>query len=732
MVVSLLKNNINVTEARQMPPLQNKLKSKRRLHNVKVAKCSFSSSSDGNGTKDENSNENEAEYVNYNVTNAIMEQQSSTSSAATTGASLSQPTGGVDVLWKHMTKIAKSGGRSGNAKIKCNFCNFEFTGELAEEEERRKPIDIPLPPSSQTQSCSSAWGCGANKSQMDGLKSKAIENNNPIQKAYNMDLRAQLDSEIARAFYSGGLPFYYARNPHYNMSYTMAFEFNLSSYVPPTYNALRTTLLQKERANVERLLVPIRTTWKEKGVSIFSDGWSDTQRRPLINFMVVTENGPMFLKAVNCEGEVKDKFHLATLMREVIMEVGPQNVVQVITDNAPICKAAGTIIEASFPHIFWTPCVVHTLNLALKNICDAKNSESNREVYDECHWITEVVSAAMLIENFILNHNMVNTMFNLFSPLKLLCVAETRFASVIIMLKRFKLLKRALERLVLCEEWSTYREYDLPKAQVMRTTILDEYWWDSVDYILEFTAPMYDMLRFSDTDKLSLHLVYDMWDDMIEKVKNIIYRHEKKEHFEESPFYDVVYVILIDWLNGAHNRLPPHQDIELSQERNKCIKRYFPDGEARKAVSIEYARFSGQMDIFGNADSIEDRGTMDPKMWWLVHGASAPNIQKIALKLLGQPCSSSCCERNWSTYSFIYSVRRNKILPTRAEDLVYVHTNLRLLSRKSDIYLKGETKLWDFGGDHFDPLDGAEELEIASLSLDEPEMEQMIYQDDDV
>lgn len=161
----------------------------------------------------------------------------------------------------------------------------------------------------------------------------------------------------------------------------------------------------------------------------------------------------------------------------------------------------------------------------------------------------------------------------------------------------------------------------------------------------------------------------------------------------------------------------------LAEERNKCIKRYFQDGVARKAVNLEFARFSGMMDVFGSADSIEDRGTEDPKVWWIIHGASAPNLQKIALKLLGQPCSSSCCERNWSTYSFIHSVKRNKILPSRAEDLVYVHTNLRLLSRKSDLYKTGETKLWDIGGDRFDPLDGAEELEIASLSLDEPDLE---------
>lgn len=433
--------------------------------------------------------------------------ESSTSSAASSATApvvQSQQTS-VDVLWKHMTKIAKSGGRSGNAKIRCNLCNFEFTGsysrvkahlmrikgmgvkvctkitpeifsalqrELAEEEEKKKAIEIPLPPSSNTKSCSSAW-VGVQKMEMEGSKRKVVDMNNPIQKAYNMERRSLLDGEIARAFYSGGLPFHFARNPHYRKSYTMASEFNLSSYVPPSYNALRTTLLQKERANVERCLESIKTTWKEKGVSIVSDGWSDSQRRPLINFMAVTENGPMFLKAVNCEGEYKDKFHIANLIREVIMEVGPQNVVQVVTDNAPVCKAAGMIIktyvlcdlsifctflntslilfnnlsltyyllgmiiEASFPHIFWTPCVAHTLNLALKNICDPKNTESNKEAFDERNWIKEVANTAMMIKNFIINHNMVNTMFNMISPLKLLTVAETRFASVIIMLKRF-------------------------------------------------------------------------------------------------------------------------------------------------------------------------------------------------------------------------------------------------------------------------------------------------------
>lgn len=34
----------------------------------------------------------------------------------------------------------------------------------------------------------------------------------------------------------------------------------------------------------------------------------DSQRRPLINFMAVSESGPMFLRAMNCSGETKDKY----------------------------------------------------------------------------------------------------------------------------------------------------------------------------------------------------------------------------------------------------------------------------------------------------------------------------------------------------------------------------------------------------------------------------------------
>ena len=53
-------------------------------------------------------------------------------------------------------------------------------------------------------------------------------------------------------------------------------------------------------------------------MSICSDGWSDAQRRPLINIMAVSESGLMFLKAIYCEGETKDKHFIAYLLINTI------------------------------------------------------------------------------------------------------------------------------------------------------------------------------------------------------------------------------------------------------------------------------------------------------------------------------------------------------------------------------------------------------------------------------
>ena len=67
--------------------------------------------------------------------------------------------------------------------------------------------------------------------------------------------------------------------------------------------------------------------------------------------------------------------------------------------------------------------------------------------------------------------------------------------------------------------------------------------------------------------------------------------------------------------------------------------------------------------------------------------------------------------------------------PTHAKDLVYVHSNLQLLSRRNVEYINTAIKMWDITGDSWNESDmhgGAEILENAALTLDEPELEAIV------
>ena len=83
--------------------------------------------------------------------------------------------------------------------------------------------------------------------------------------------------------------------------------------------------------------------------------------------------------------------------------MGPSNIVQVITDNARSCKVAGAIIEATHGHIFWTPCVVHSLNLAFNFIVT------------EVEWMKKLCEEAREIQIFITNHQHAQYMYREFA-----------------------------------------------------------------------------------------------------------------------------------------------------------------------------------------------------------------------------------------------------------------------------------------------------------------------------
>lgn len=66
--------------------------------------------------------------------------------------------------------------------------------------------------------------------------------------------------------------------------------------------------------------------------------------------------------------------------------------------------------------------------------------------------------------------------------------------------------------------------------------------------------------------------------------------------------------------------------------------------------------------------------------WWTSYGYEIPTLQRVAVRILSQPCSSHWCRWNWCTFENLHSKRRNRTELEKFNDLVYVHCNLWLQS----------------------------------------------------
>lgn len=62
------------------------------------------------------------------------------------------------------------------------------------------------------------------------------------------------------------------------------------------------------------------------------DVWTDIQQNPLLNIIVTSPTRPYFLRAVDCSGKLKDATFMFEVLKKEIDELGPSNVIHVITD----------------------------------------------------------------------------------------------------------------------------------------------------------------------------------------------------------------------------------------------------------------------------------------------------------------------------------------------------------------------------------------------------------------
>ncbi|XP_075474206.1 uncharacterized protein LOC142505208 [Primulina tabacum] len=149
----------------------------------------------------------------------------------------------------------------------------------------------------------------------------------------------------------------------------------------------------------------------------------------------------VFHSSVDCSNKTKIADFILSLLNKVIDEIGEENVVQVVTDSEGANKAAGAKLMMERPHLFWSPCAAHCLDLILEDV-------GKMEKVKKC------IEKAKQITSFIYNSDkLVNLMKTFTNDRELLRPGITRFATEFISIESLVRHTSDLKRLCTSAEW---------------------------------------------------------------------------------------------------------------------------------------------------------------------------------------------------------------------------------------------------------------------------------------
>eukprot|EP01018_Ginkgo_biloba_P040246 Gb_04684 [translate_table: standard] len=215
------------------------------------------------------------------------------------------------------------------------------------------------------------------------------------------------------------------------------------------------------------------------------------KHRPLINVLVYSPQG-----VFDAMDHTKTSEFIFKILEEAVLEVGEENVVQIVTDNASNYVGAGKMIMARFKTIYWTPCVAHCMDLLLHD-------------FGKLPWVNEAIRRGKLIVNFIVNHHITLSIYRKHAMRELLRPCDTRFATYYITLNRLVEEKASL-RLTMCSnEWEKSPLSKTSKAKLVEEIILRSYFWESVERVLNMCQPIVEMLRLVYSNTLCMGFVYE-------------------------------------------------------------------------------------------------------------------------------------------------------------------------------------------------------------------------------
>jgi hypothetical protein len=331
------------------------------------------------------------------------------------------------------------------------------------------------------------------------------------------------------------------------------------------------------------------------------------------------------------------------------------------------------------------------------------------------------------------------------SACELIKAGATRFGTHTLVGERLLKLKGALQRTVVDpaylsqkykdakdteEQTGTGRLYRTNRGATTSKLVQEEDgFWSRVSTHVALTKPIFKMLRRFDSSAPAVGKVYSSWFELGEHLSATtasykaacLEAHATRWAYGHSDFVAAAYVLDPEFHEHAQadNEEVTSGFFNMTEKIGilRCVReqitKFEPQWKERVAfinnnpanlasvdkfptyptsveptvavfcqkVNEQVTLYRAKKGMFSRAWVMAAAEQQPAYLWWDANGASCPELQSMARLVLSQPASASICERINSEFAFVKDSRRNKLEHEKANKLVALFHNLRLLGR---------------------------------------------------
>ncbi|KAG8380463.1 hypothetical protein BUALT_Bualt06G0018000 [Buddleja alternifolia] len=592
-----------------------------------------------------------------------------------------------DIATKDLSWLKCHLAGTGGAVFPCPKVPIDLKETLRNEllENEKEDLNVPMKRSSctymdtlksgPTQTHVNEKRCKTEPSENSGIESK-VTLKNPQASFTSADdsLSRKVKGHIGKFFYESGLDLDAVNLPSFQKMISLCS--GETKYQIPTPQELKGSIFKDVMKEMSDYVNDVRNSWADTGCSILLDGWTDEKGRNMINILVDCPKGTIYLHSSDISDIIGNLDSMQLFFEKILMEVGIRNVVQIITySTEAVMKEVGKVLMDKYRPIFWTVSASCCIELMLEKL-------------GTMDLIKETFQKAKVITKFIYSRPDVLKFMKERTEGRDLVQRSKKSIIPFLTIENIVLEKEILKTMCLSSDSQSLFITSCVEGKRVAELVADRSFWSGASIVLKAAIPLVRVIEWLDENiEVQIAYIYETIDQAKETIKEG-FKHKKSQYM---PYWKVIDDVwnehLYSPLHAAGYFLNPNLfyssdvyiDPEVATGLLCCIVRSTEDIRLQDRITVQMEQYRTAKGDFGVGSVVDKRSDTSPARWWSKYGGGCPQLQRLAIRSLSQPCDgASRFHLKRGLAETLLTQGRNQIEQKRLTDITFLRYNMQL------------------------------------------------------